>query len=148
MGRAISCGNSSGFTLGIRAPGQSYRQCLNANSSNYSLNTFAGTDNFLLSNDVGQLLFGDRAEGSAGLLVSEGGSRSFEAGVGEVMTAGRRTASIPSLNIPGKTGPASRILAKTGAEKLAGWLTGVAEFKLAADLGLTAAEAIGCLVPR
>src|SRR6202007_255295 len=31
-----------------------------------SLNTFAGTNNFLLSNDVGQLLFGDRAEGSAG----------------------------------------------------------------------------------
>ena len=68
MGRSISCDNSSGggFTLGVRAPGQSYRQCLNANSSNYSLNTFAGTNNFLLSNDVGQLLFGDRAEGSAG----------------------------------------------------------------------------------
>jgi RHS repeat-associated protein len=140
--------NSSGFTLGIRAPGQTYRQCLSANSSNYSLNTFTGTDNFLLSNDATGLLFGDGAEGSAGLLVWEGGSHSFEAGVGTVVTAGRRTASITSMNIAGKTGPAARILAKTGAEKLAGCLTGAAELKLAADLGLAGAEAIGCLVPR
>jgi RHS repeat-associated protein len=137
-----------GFTLGVRAPGQSYRQCLNANSSNYSLNTFAGTNNFLLSNDVGQLLFGDRAEGSAGLLFSEGGSRSFGAGVGTVMTAGRRTASITSMNLAGTTGPAPRILAKTGAEKLAGWLSGAVELKMAADIGLTGALVIGCLFPR
>ncbi len=81
-------------------------------------------------------------------MVWKGGSHSFKAGVGEVMTAGRRTASIPSLNIAGKTGPATRILAKTGAGKLAGWLTGAAELKLAADIGLTGAEAIGCLIPR
>src|SRR5262249_43934776 len=82
--------DGSGFTLGIRAPGQTYRQCMSANSSNYSLNTFTGTDNFLLSNDVTGLLFGDRAEALAGLMVWEGGSHSFEAGVGTVMTAGRR----------------------------------------------------------
>jgi hypothetical protein len=64
------------------------------------------------------------------------------------MTAGRRTASITSMNLAGTTGPAARILAKTGAEKLAGWLSGAAELKMAADIGLTAAEAIGCLVPR
>ncbi len=143
-----SGGNTSGFTVGIRAPGQTYRQCLSANSSTYSLNTFTGTDTFLLSNDVSGLAFGDRAEASLGATAWEGGSRSFEAGVGEVMTAGRRTASIRSLNLAGKTGPAARILAKTGAEKLAGWLTGAAELKLAADIGLTAAEAIGCAIPR
>jgi hypothetical protein len=143
-----SGGFFSGFTLGIRAPGQSYRQCLSANSSNYSIGGVAGTDNFLLSNDAGQLLFGNSAEGSAGLLVWEGGSHSFEAGVGTVMTAGRRTASITSMNLGGVTGPAPRILAKTGAEKLAGWLSGAAELKMAADIGLAGAEAIGCLVPR
>ncbi len=142
------CGNSSGFTLGIRAPGQSYRQCLSANSSNYSIGGVVGTDNFLLSNDATQLLFGNSAEGSAGLVVWEGGSHSFEAGVGTVITAGRRTASITSMNLAGTTGPAPGILAKTGAEKLAGWLSGAAELKMAADIGLTAAEAIGCLVPR
>lgn len=141
-------GGGGGFTLGVKAPGQTYRQCLNTNSSNYSLNTLAGTDNFVLNNDVAQLLFGDRAAGSAGLLISEAGSRSFGAGVGEVTTAGRRTASIRSLNIAGKTGPAPRILAKTGAERLAGWLTGLAELKFAADIGLTVAEAIGCLIPQ
>src|SRR5262249_55691814 len=141
-------GGGSGFTFGIRASGQTYRQCLSANTSNYSLNTFAGTDNFFLGNDVGEILFGDTKEGTTGLIVGHGGAESLEAGVGEVMTAGRRTASITSMNIPGKTGPATRILAKTGAEKLAGWLTGVAELKLAADVGLTGAEAIGCLVAR
>ena len=64
------------------------------------------------------------------------------------MTAGRRTASIPSLNIWGKTGRAVRILGKTGVEKLAAWLSGVAELKMATDIGLTGAEAIGCLLPQ
>jgi hypothetical protein len=140
--------DGGGFTLGVRAPGQTYRQCLNVNSSNYSLNTFAGTDNFLLGNDVAQLLFGNRAEGSAGLVFSHGGSLSFEAGVGTAMTAGRRTASITSMNLSGVTGPAPRILAKTGAEELAGWLSGAAELKMAADTGLTGAEAIGCIAHR
>ena len=128
--------------------------CMSANSGNYSINGVLpssaqnGATRLFLSNDASQLLFGDAGEGSAGLVVWEGGSRSFEAGVGQVMTAGRRTASIPSLNIWGKTGPAPRIPAKTGAEKLAGWLTGVAEIKMAIDVGATGAEAIGCLIPQ
>jgi RHS repeat-associated protein len=144
----FSAGFFSGWTFGVSAPNQTYKQCLNANSSNYSLNTFAGTDNFLLNNDVGQLLFGNSAEGSRGLLFFRGVSSTFEAGVGTVMTAGRRTASITSMNLAGTTGPAPRILAKTGAGELAGWLSGVAELKMAADVGLAGAEAFGCLVPR
>lgn len=64
------------------------------------------------------------------------------------MTAGRRTASITSMNLAGVTGPAPRVLAKTGAVELAGWLSGAAELKMAADIGLTGALAIGCLVPQ
>ena len=40
------------------------------------------------------------------------------------------------------------ILGKTGAEEIAGWLSGVAELKGAIDVGLTAAEAIGCAIPH
>lgn len=72
----------------------------------------------------------------------------MEAGVGEAMTAGRRTASVFDLNLAGRTGPAPMILGKTGAEKLAGFLTGVAEIKMAIDVGLTGAQAIGCVIHR
>jgi hypothetical protein len=64
------------------------------------------------------------------------------------LTYGRRTGSITSLNLPGKRGPAPRILAKSGAGELAEAISGLAELKAAIDLGLTGAEAIGCLAPR
>ena len=60
------------------------------------------------------------------------------------MTAGRRTASIASLNLEGIRGRAPMILGKTGAEEIAGWLSGIAEFKLAVDAGLRGAELVGC----
>jgi len=40
------------------------------------------------------------------------------------------------------------ILGKTGAEEIVGWLSGAAELKLAVDVGLTGAEAIGCAIPQ
>jgi hypothetical protein len=58
---------------------------------------------------------------------------------------GRRTASIFDLNLSGATGPAPAILGKTGAEELAGWVSGVAEVKFAGDVGATGALALGCL---
>jgi hypothetical protein len=127
---------------------------MSATSGTYSINGVLpssaqnGATRLLASNDVSQILFGDSSEGSAGLVVWEGGTRSVEGGVGQAMTAGRRTASIMDLNLAGKTGPAARILGKTGAEKLAGWLTGAAELKMAIDVGLSGAQAIGCLIPQ
>ena len=125
---------------------------MSANSGNYSI---AGAFNlqsegakFALGNDVSQILFGNTAEGTGGLALWEGGSNSFEAGVGTVMTAGRRTASIMDLNLAGTTGPAPMILGKTGAEQAAGWLSGLAEIKMAIDVGLTGAQAIGCAIHR
>lgn len=97
---------------------------------------------------MGSLLFGDASEGQAGLLLAEGGSRSVAAGVGTAGTFARRTVSIFDLNLSGTTGPAPTILGKTGAEELAGWLSGLAELKLAIDFGLTGAEAIGCAFHR
>ncbi len=56
---------NNGFTLGIRAPGQTYKQCLAANSSTYSVNNWLpsswqnGATKFALGNDVSGALFGD-----------------------------------------------------------------------------------------
>jgi RHS repeat-associated protein len=141
---------STGFTLGVRQPGQTFSACMAANSGNYSIAGVSNIQNsggqFVLGNDVANLLFGNTSEGTAGLLVSEGGSRAFTAGVGTAMTAGRRTASITSLNLEGIPGRAPMILGKTGAEEIAGWLSGLAEIKAAIDVGLTGAEAIGCAI--
>jgi len=153
---STACVNAAnnGFTLGVRAPGQTWTQCMSSTSGTYSINGVLpsswqnGATRVLAGNDVSQILFGDSSEGSAGLVGWEGGSRSVEAGVGEAMTAGRRTASIFDLNLAGRTGPAPMILGKTGAEKLAGFLTGVAEIKMAIDVGLTGAQAIGCAIHR
>jgi RHS repeat-associated protein len=141
-------GSGSRFTLGVRAPGQTFKQCMGRNVGNYSIGGLGGSNNFFLSNDVANILFSNSSEGAAGLIASEGGSRSFAAGVGTALTAGRRTASITSLNLPGVTGPAPMILAKTGAEEIAGFLSGVSELKFAIDLGLTAAESVGCLIQQ
>jgi RHS repeat-associated protein len=149
------CGKSAAnndFTLGVRASGQTYSQCLAANSANYSLagafNQDSGTAKLVAGNDVASLLFGDASEGQAGLLLEEGGAHSVSAGIGTVGTMGRRTASVFDLNLAGTTGRAPAILAKTGAEKLAGWLTGVAELKFAGDVGGTGALMLGCLIHR
>jgi hypothetical protein len=139
---------TTGFTLGVRQPGQSFSACMAANSGNYSISGvfFGGKGQLIAGNDVANLAFGNASEGTAGLLFSEGGSKAFTAGVGTAMTAGRRSASITSLKLEGVTGRAPMILGKTGAEEIAGWLSGVAELKLAADVGLTGAEAIGCAI--
>ncbi|MBZ5719696.1 MAG: hypothetical protein LAO03_04880 [Acidobacteriia bacterium] len=61
---------------------------------------------------------------------------------------GRRTSSVFDLNLagtPGGTKGGIEILGKTGAEKVAGVISGAAEFKFAADVGATGALALGCL---
>jgi hypothetical protein len=139
-----------GLTFGVRQPGQTFGACMAQNSENYSI---AGVSNIrnnggqvVLGNDVANLLVGNRSEGTSGLVVWEGGSRSFTGGVGTAMTAGRRTATITSMNIKGVRGPAPMILGKTGAEVIVEYVSGLAELKMAADVGLTAAETIGCLI--
>src|SRR5262249_42747529 len=120
----------SNWSWGVRGPNQTYRQCLAQNSGNYS---FAGAFNqdssaaeVVGGNDVASLPFGDAAEGQAGLIFAEGGSKSLKAGIGTAGTMGRRTASVFDLNLAGTTGPAPTILGKTGAEQLAGWVSGAA----------------------
>src|SRR5262249_38304310 len=108
------------FTLGVRASGQTYSQCLTSNTGNYSVAGVFNIQNeagkFLAGNDVGNLLFGNASEGQAGLLFTHGGASAVSAGVGRAGTFGRRTASMFDLNLSGRTGPAPTILGKTGAE--------------------------------
>jgi RHS repeat-associated protein len=143
---------NNGFTIGIRAPGQTYSQCLAGNTGNYSIagvfNIQNSVGKFFGGNDVGNLLFGDASEGQAGLILTHGGATAVSGGVGTAGTFGRRTASIFDLNLSGTTGPAPTILGKTGAEEVAGVLSGIAEIKFAIDVGLTGAEAIGCAFHR
>jgi len=151
--RAYAANNGTGFTLGIRAPGQTYSQCLAANSSTYSINNWLpssaqnGATKFALGNDVSNALFGDANEGTAGLVVGAGVAAA-PLGVGTAGTFGRRTASIFDLNLSGTTGPAPTILGETGAAGVVGWVSGAFELKLAADIGATAAEALNCIGHR
>ena len=149
----MAANNGTGFTLGIRAPGQTYSQCLAANSSTYSINNWLpssaqnGATKFALGNDVSNALFGDANEGTAGLVVGAGVAAA-PLGVGTAGTFGRRTASIFDLNLSGTTGPAPTILGETGAAGVVGWVSGAFELKLAADIGATAAEALNCIGHR
>jgi RHS repeat-associated protein len=153
LGPAVAANNGTGFTLGIRAPGQTYSQCLAANSSTYSINNWLpssaqnGATKFALGNDVSNALFGDANEGTAGLVVGAGVAAA-PLGVGTAGTFGRRTASIFDLNLSGTTGPAPTILGETGAAGVVGWVSGAFELKLAADIGATAAEALNCIGHR
>jgi RHS repeat-associated protein len=145
-----SCKTHSRFTLGVRQPGQSLQACLSQNRSNYSIAGLFNIQNsvgqFVLGNDLASLFFGDFSEGATSLGISESATKLFTASIGIPSTVGRRTASIISLNIKGITGPAPTVLGKTGAEKIADWLVGLGELKLAGDAGFTAAEVIGCLI--
>jgi RHS repeat-associated protein len=142
----------SNWSWGVRGSNQTYGQCLAGNSGNYSLAGAAGLDSsgakLAGGNDVASLLFGDAAEGQAGLFLAEGGTHSISAGIGTVGTMGRRTSSVFDLNLagtPGGTKGGIEILGKTGAEELAGWLSGAAELKFAGDVGATGSLMLGCL---
>ncbi len=136
----------SHWSWGVKAPNQTYRQCLSQNSSNYSLagalNQHGKGAQLVAGNDVASLLFGNPSEGMAGLITAEGASHTLQAGAGTAVTYGRRTASIFNLNLSGKTGPAPAALGKTGAK---GIIATAAAYKFAADIGATIALIGGCL---
>lgn len=149
---AFSSNLFSNWSWGVRRPNQTYHECLEQNSANYS---FAGAVNqdgsgakLVAGNDVASLLFGDASEGQAGLLFAEGGSRSLKAGIGQAGTMGRRTSSFFNLNMEGARGGVKggiRVLGKTGAEKLAAVASGAARFKFESDTGMTGSLMLGCL---
>jgi hypothetical protein len=150
-----SAANSS-FTLGIRAPGQTFNGCMQANAGNYSLLGVADfafnangqiANNFWLgfapgSNTITSVY--NAATGSLSSLIQTG-PWSVQVGMGTVVTYGRRTSSIMSLNLSGTPGglkggfpalgSAPSNIARAGAKA-------ASLFKYAVDAGL------GCMIHR
>ncbi|MHB8734771.1 MAG: RHS repeat-associated core domain-containing protein [Terriglobales bacterium] len=163
-------GNDSGFTLGIRAPGQTYQQCLAANAHTYSaggaielaVNVATGTNtsfssnkavDFFTGNVINSVLFGDAKD--AGLAAAGQAPGVLEAGVGTGLTYGRRTSGSLALNLAGKGGLPQALSSSTGGlRSVLGRVGNVLNLGLKAstrfgiDLGLTGAEAIGCAIPQ
>jgi hypothetical protein len=163
-------GNSSGFTLGIRAPGQTYKQCLAANAHTYSaggaaelaVNVATGTNtditsnravDFFTGNSVNSFLFGNATD--AGLAAAGQAPGALEVGVGVGLTYGRRTSGSIALNLAGNGGLPQALSSSTGGLRSVLGSVGnalnlglKASTRFGIDLGLTGAEAIGCAIPR
>jgi RHS repeat-associated protein len=160
-------GNSSGFTLGIRAPGQTFNQCMVQNAANYSaggaFDLAAGTS--IGNSTAGQILAGNTFTGLYSALAGSPGDAATVAGtaapdllnsaMGSTLTFGRRTSNILSLNLAGKGGlPQALSSSSGGLKSLLGSASKAlnlgldASLKAAGDLGLFGAEIIGCSVHR
>jgi hypothetical protein len=156
-----------GFTLGIRAPGQTFNQCMVANSKNYSAGgVFAlstGTD--VGTGTAGQLLAGNTFTGLYAAFAGSGSDAAAAAatsapdlvngGIGTAITYGRRTTSLISLNLAGKGGVPQALSSSSGG--VSGFLGSAskalnlgldASLKAAIDAGLGLAEAVGCTMHR
>jgi RHS repeat-associated protein len=152
---------NNGFTLGVRAPGQSFNDCMKANAGNYSLLGVADfaldangkiADNFWLgltpaSNTITSVY--NAATGSLSSLVQTG-PMTVQAGMGTAVTYGRRTSSIMSPNLAGTPGgPKGGFPALGSAPSNAARAAAKAAsyFKLAVDAGFFLAEGVGCAIP-
>ncbi len=149
------CGKKS---LSVRAPGQSFNDCMRANAGNYSLLGVADfaldangqiANNFWLgftpaSNTVTNVY--NTLTGSLPSLLQTG-PRTVTAGMGTVVTYGRRTSSIMSLNLAGTPGGPQGGFPALGSPPSNAARAGKAAagfLKLAIDTGLFLAEAAGC----
>jgi hypothetical protein len=158
----------SSFTLGIRASGQTFNECLVQNAKNYSA---GGAFDLTFGTNVGtsfggQVLAGNTftslysaIAGSAEDAVGTAASASpdlVKAAMGTVTTFGRRTSNILSLNLAGSGGLPSALSPATtaGVKSVLGSLSKAlnlgleASVKAAIDAGLSGAEGIGCAIPQ
>jgi RHS repeat-associated protein len=159
-GNTNAGGANNGFTLGIRAPGQTWSQCMAANANTYSIggateltvNVATGTNS-----NISQSTSIVTGNGITGLIFEGPGAGDFlnaaGNGAGSALTYGRRTSDIMSLNLAG-SGGLPQALGSTGAQgffETAGqWLNlGLDEAeKFAVDAGLAGAEAFNCAIHR
>lgn len=149
-----------GFTLGSRAPGQTWSQCMRTTVNTYSIggaaeltvNVATGTNSnisektsIVTGNGITSLFFEGPGTGDFLTAASHG--------AGSPLTIGKRTSDIMSLNLAGKGG-LPKALGSTGAkgflETAGKWLNlGLDEAeKFAVDAGLAGAESINCAIPR
>jgi len=126
------------FTLGIRAPGQTFKQCMVAHANNYSIggaaelavNTATGTNTSFSSNPAVSAFTGNTitglisavAGGNAGDAASGAASAApglVNSGMASTLTYGRRTSQLISLNLAGRGGlPKALSSATSGLKSL------------------------------
>jgi RHS repeat-associated protein len=166
-GRNPQLGESGGITFGVRNPNDTFKQCMERNASSYSVAGLADlaipgangavSNNFVVSTVAGNSItgtffaFAGTTTGSSFNGVSTGAGFAgnvVTAAMGSPVTYGRRTAQIMSLNLAGKGGlPQALSSASGGAKGFLGKL-GTGALKLAADVGFTLAEGLGCSIPK
>ena len=154
----------------MRAPRQTYGQCMSQTANNYSMggaaelsvNVATGTSTSYSSNPVVSTFTGN---GVSGLLfgntvdAAQAGVTSapdlVSAGMGTVTTYGRNSTEIMALNVA-RSGGAPQALS-SASRGAGGFLESASSFfslglkagtRWAIDIGLTGAEAIGCAIPR
>ena len=162
-------GGGSEFTFGVRAPNQTFNQCMVQHAQDYSIvgavDLAAGAvaiDSNLSSYTAGQALGGNNINsllfGSTSSVATTFAGQTpglVSTAMGSSVTYGRRTADITSLNLAGKGGlPRALSQASAGVKSVLGTVGKALNLGLktsarfAIDLGLTGAEAIGCSIPQ
>ncbi|HEY4739916.1 MAG TPA: RHS repeat-associated core domain-containing protein [Candidatus Acidoferrales bacterium] len=166
----ISSPQTTGFTLGIRQPGQTYKACMAANANTYSLggsvelgiNVATGTNTSFSSNplvsavtgnSINGFLFGSTGDAAGTMATSAPGLVSTA--MGTATTFARRTSSIMSLNLAGAGGlPMALSPASAGVKSALGSIGNVLSLGLSflertsVDAAFTGAEAINCAIPQ
>jgi RHS repeat-associated protein len=163
-GRACGAGSGGGgFTLGIRAPGQTFNQCLVQNARNYSI---GGAFDLVAGTSIGtsyavQVPAGNQFGGLYSALAGSLGDATtwaatqtpdiLNSAIGSTTTFGRRTSNILALNLAGKGGlPQALSSSSGGLKSFLGSASKAlnlgldASVKAAIDAGLFGAEIIGC----
>jgi RHS repeat-associated protein len=162
-----------GLIPGIRDPNDTFKQCMEKNAHTYSaggaielgLNVATNTNtnfssnwalDFLGGNIVNSSIWGGSAN-EAGRAGASQVPALVDAGMGEVLTYGRRGSGLKSLNLAGKGG-LPKALSEAGARTATKSVFSRAanalnlglrvSIRLGIDIGLTGSEMIGCSIPR
>jgi hypothetical protein len=147
--------------LGMRAPGQTFNNCMQANAGSYSLLGVADfalnadgqiANNFWLGFTPASNVVSNTYNALTGSLTSlvQAGPTIVGIGMGTTVTYGRRTSSIMSLNLPGTPGGPKGGFPALGSPSSNAAQVGKAAagaLKLAIDAGFFLAEGVGCLIP-
>ncbi len=159
---------STGFTLSIRQPGQTFGACMAANANTYSLGgsfelafdvaTGKNTNvshylSAVVGNSINSFFFGSTAEAAGDMAAATPSLASSS--MGSVTTYGRRTSDILSLNLEGAGGlPAALSPASARVKSVLGAIGDILNLDLSfterfsIDAAFTGAEAIDCAIPR
>ncbi len=122
----------------------------------FGFNSSASSNPFVSAvtgNGVGSLLFGNGVDAAGTMATST--PDVVNAGIGSALTYGRRSSNIMSLNLAGHGGlPTALSSASSGISSFLSSVSSALNFGMeagtrwAVDATLTAAEAIGCSIPR